>query len=43
MIFYILNKTQTIKAKFFKVVNCFIKDSLVFSEDFCLQGDCNEY
>ena len=36
-------KTQTIKAKFFKVANCFINGSLAFSEEFCLRGDRNEY
>ena len=43
MILNILNKTQAIKAKFFKVANCFINDSLAFSEEFCLRGDSNEH
>ena len=39
----ILKKTQTIKAKFFEVVNGFIKSSLSFSEELCLRGDSNEH
>ena len=31
------------KAKFFEVVNGFIKSSLSFSEEFCLRGDSNEH
>ena len=43
MVLNILNKIQAIRAKFFEVVNCFINDSLAFLEEFCLQGDINEY
>jgi len=43
MVLNILNKIQAIKAKFFEVVNCFINDSMAFSEDFCLRGDRSEY
>jgi len=43
MVLSILNKIQAIRAKFFEVVNCFINDSLAFLEEFCLQGDINEY
>jgi hypothetical protein len=43
MILNILNKIQAVKAKFYKVANCFINDSPAFSEGFCLRGDSNEY
>ena len=40
MILNILNKIQ---AKFFKVVNYFINNSLALSEELFLQGDGNEH
>jgi hypothetical protein len=43
MILNILNKIQAIKAKFFKVANCFINNSLAFSKEFYLRGGSNEH